>query len=76
MALVPPNFGEATVEKITVNAVMPTPEDPEGFNVARLPKWLDPANAATLVPKVASPDAIILVVVGGTAGRCSLCAVA
>jgi hypothetical protein len=37
-----------------------------------LPKWLDPADATTLVPKVLSPEAIILVVAGGTAGRFTL----
>ncbi len=52
--------------------LVPTPSDPEGFDVERLPKWLDPASANTLVPKVVSPDAIILVVAGGTAGRFTL----
>ncbi len=52
--------------------LVPTEADPEGFNAERLPKWLDPSDANTLVPKVASPDAIILVVAGGTAGRFTL----
>jgi TRAP-type mannitol/chloroaromatic compound transport system substrate-binding protein len=38
----------------------------------RLPAWLDEANDATLVPKVATPDGIIIVVAGGTAGRFTL----
>ncbi|MDH3600830.1 MAG: hypothetical protein OEU26_14475 [Candidatus Tectomicrobia bacterium] len=52
--------------------LVPTPYDEEGFDPARLPAWLDGANPATLVPKVASPDAIILIVAGGTAGRFTL----
>ena len=52
--------------------LVPTPGDEEGFDPARLPGWLDGANPATMVPKVASPDAIILIVAGGTAGRFTL----
>ncbi len=52
--------------------LLATADDAEGFNPARLPGWLDASNPATMVPKVASPDAIILVVAGGTAGRFTL----
>ncbi len=52
--------------------LVPTPDDEEGLNRNRLPGWLDASNDATRVPKVASPDAIILLVAGGTAGRFTL----
>ena len=52
--------------------LVPTPHDEEGLEPARLPGWLDGADPATLVPKVVSPDAIILIVAGGTAGRFTL----
>ncbi|MGQ4810636.1 hypothetical protein NKDENANG_04134 [Candidatus Entotheonellaceae bacterium PAL068K] len=52
--------------------LVPSPGDAEGFNRQSLPAWLDASNDATLVPKVASPDGIILLVAGGTAGRFTL----
>jgi hypothetical protein len=52
--------------------LLPAPYDEEGINRNRLPAWLDAANDATLVPKVATPDGIIIVVAGGTAGRFTL----
>jgi hypothetical protein len=52
--------------------LLATPDDPEGLHRDRLPGWLDKANDATLVPKVASPESIILIVAGGTAGRFTL----
>lgn len=52
--------------------LVPTPDDAEGIDRERLPGWLDASNDATLVPKVASPDGIILLVAGGTAGRFTL----
>ena len=52
--------------------LVPTPDDPEGLNRSRLPSWLDATNDATMVPKVIAPEAITLVVAGGTAGRFTL----
>ncbi len=52
--------------------LVPTADDPEGFDRVRLPNWLDSTNDATMVPKVAAPEAIIVIVAGGTAGRFTL----
>jgi hypothetical protein len=52
--------------------LLATPEDPEGLQRERLPAWLDKAKDTTLVPKLASPDSVILIVAGGTAGRFTL----
>ena len=52
--------------------LLPGPDGSEGLNRDRLPDWLDATDDATLVPKVASADDIILVVAGGTAGRFSV----
>ena len=52
--------------------LVPQPDDEEGLDRHRLPAWLDAGNDATMVPKVASPEAVILIVAGGTAGRFSL----
>jgi hypothetical protein len=49
-----------------------TPDDAEGLNPDRLPPWLEKSKPTTLVPKVASPESIILLVAGGTAGRFTL----
>jgi hypothetical protein len=52
--------------------LVPGPDDAEGLKRERLPGWLDATNDATLIPKVMSPDGIIIVVAGGTAGRFTL----
>lgn len=52
--------------------IVPTANDAEGFDRKRLPAWLDASSDATLVPKVVSPESIILLVAGGTAGRFTL----
>ena len=51
--------------------LLPGP-DGEGIARDRLPGWLDATHDATLVPKFASPDSLILLVAGGTAGRFTL----
>ena len=50
----------------------PARDGSEGLNPERLPGWLDATNTASLIPKVASPDNIIVAVAGGTAGRFSV----
>ncbi len=60
-----------TVRK-PLGELVPGPHDEEGMNRNRLPSWLDAADDNTLVPKVATPDGIIIVVAGGTAGRFTL----
>ncbi|GIX46904.1 MAG: hypothetical protein KatS3mg131_1115 [Candidatus Tectimicrobiota bacterium] len=52
--------------------LLPGPDGSEGLARERLPGWLDATRDETLVPKVASPEGIIVVVAGGTAGRFSL----
>lgn len=52
--------------------LLPGPDGSEGVKRESLPDWLDATDDATLVPKVAAADNIILVVAGGTAGRFSV----
>jgi hypothetical protein len=52
--------------------LLPGPDGSEGVSRERLPGWLDATSDATLVPKVVSPESIIIVVAGGTAGRFSV----
>jgi hypothetical protein len=49
------------------------PEWELGMSRQTLPAWLDTGNEHTLVPKFASPDEILIVVAGGTAGTHSAC---
>ena len=55
-----------------LHELLPGPDGSEGLNPERLPGWLDATNTASLIPKVASPDNIIVAVAGGTAGRFSV----
>jgi hypothetical protein len=49
------------------------PEWELGMSRQRLPPWLDTGNEHTLVPKFISPEEILIVVAGGTAGTHSAC---
>jgi hypothetical protein len=49
------------------------PEWELGMSRQSLPAWLDTANEHTLVPKFLSPEEILIVVAGGTAGTHSAC---
>jgi hypothetical protein len=49
------------------------PEWELGMSRQHLPLWLDAGNEQTLVPKFISPDEILIVVAGGTAGTHSAC---
>jgi hypothetical protein len=49
------------------------PEWELGMSRQRLPPWLDAGNEDTLVPKFISPEEILIVVAGGTAGTHSAC---
>ncbi|MBI3330216.1 MAG: hypothetical protein HYZ81_26355, partial [Nitrospinae bacterium] len=44
-----------------------------GMSRDKLPPWLDSHNEQTLVPKFVSPEEILIVVAGGTAGTHSAC---
>ena len=55
-----------------LHELLPGPDGSEGVNRERLPGWLNAADDFSLIPKVSSPDGIILVVAGGTAGRFSV----
>jgi hypothetical protein len=55
-----------------LHELLPGPDGSEGMKRESLPGWLNAADDFTLIPKVASPDKIIIVVAGGTAGRFSV----
>ena len=55
-----------------LHELLPGPDGSEGVNRANLPGWLNAADDFSLIPKVSSPDGIIIVVAGGTAGRFSV----
>jgi len=52
--------------------LLPGPDGSEGLARERVPQWLNAANDNTAIPKISSPEGIIVVVAGGTAGRFSL----
>ncbi len=55
-----------------LHELLPGPDGSEGVARERLPGWLDASRDDTLIPKVSSPDNIIIAVAGGTAGRFSV----
>lgn len=55
-----------------LHELLPGPDGSEGLRRERLPGWLNAADDFSLIPKVSSPDGIIIVVAGGTAGRFSV----
>jgi len=69
LGLVPPDMGEATLERVAACAVL------AGCRPAYFPVVVAAAQAAldpaAPVPKWASPEAIVLIVTGGEAGRYS-----
>ena len=52
-----------------LSELLPGPDGSEGVTRERLPGWLNATSDVTLIPKVRSPEGIIVVVAGGTAGR-------
>ena len=55
-----------------LHELLPGPDGSEGVRREGLPGWLNAADDFSLIPKVSSPDGIIIVVAGGTAGRFSV----